>query len=291
MRGDDTRREIGASPPLEEFLGTESPIVVHDPQLEERGKRERAQLRSLPLLIELGLGRFLYDDLWSREFQLVEHEYVAPGAVNPASTSFPLGHIVTSKQLLPRHEQEFTYEDISQADVTWELCRRASREGIEGHYVLVCDTDSPQIPSRTPVAGRSVSDQFNAVTYDYEKLMHEYIREYVDSKLPLKYSKNLYLHRVSEYHARHDAPAKTIPELFEYDRAPVDSPIWRPLHFFIEHELRDILDEYEAHITDALRSWIEWGDTEKIARRMIATLHRCDFDRDELLDYQRDSNR
>ena len=289
MSDDHTRRNDFPAPTLEEFLGTESPIVIYDPQLEERGKRERAQLRSLPLLIELGLSRFLYDDLWNREFQLIEHEYVSPKAVDPAGTSFPLGHLVTSQQLLPRHEQEFTYEDISQADVTWELCRSASRNGVE--YVLVCDTDCPQIPSRTPVAGRSVSDQFNAVTYDYEKLMHEYIREYVDSKLPLKYSKNLYLHRISEYHAQHGAPAKTIPELFEYDRAPANSPVWHPLRFFIEHKLGDFLDESEAHITNALRSWIEWDDTETIARQMITTLQHCDFDRDELLDYRRDSNR
>jgi hypothetical protein len=113
----------------------------------------------------------------------------------------------------------------------------------------------------------------------------------VESRLPLYDTKNLYFHRVSKYHAARNAPASELVELFDYERAPAESPVWEPLHFFIEHELEEVLDEYEAHVTTALRSWIEWGETEKIAKRMIATLHRCDFDSNELTEYQHSERR
>lgn len=277
---------------LSAFLGTsESPVVIHDEHLKNRGQQERAQLRSIPLLYELGVEEFVYDDLWAREFQLVEHGYTDPHEVSPADVSFPLGHIVTAPQLLPRHEQEFDYEGISQADATWELLRTASERISDGQYVLVTDTDAPEIPSRTPVKGRSAADQFNAVTFDYLDLVRDYVVEHVDSALPLDYTKNVFFHRISEYHSKHGAPASTLPELFKYEEAPAESPVWDPLYYFLEHDLQDILDEYEEHVMEALRSWIERGDTAKIARRMIATLHRCDFDAERLAEYQNDTNR
>lgn len=279
-------------PTLSEFLGTEqSPVIVHDPQLENRGMTERAQLRSLPLLMELGVSEFIYDDLWARDFQLVEHTHLDPTQIVASEIKFPVGHVVTSPQLLPRHQQEFEYEHISQADITWDLFRVAIAPESTNQYVVVTDTDSPEIPSRTPTKGRSAADQFNAVTFDYEDLIHDYVGTHVDSRLPLADTKNLYLHRVSEHHDRHDLPASEIPSLFDYDRAPADSPIWDPLHYFLEYELEELLDEYEAHVTTELRSWTEHGDTGKISKRMIATLHRCDFDRERLYEYQNDPDR
>lgn len=277
---------------LTEFFGTgESPVVIYDEQLERRGKSERAQLRSIPLFLELGANQFVYDGLWARELQLVEHGYLSPDAVAPSVVSFPLVHVVTGPQLRPRDEQEYEYEEISQADLTWELLRAATGESATGQYVLVTDTDAPHIPSRTPVEGRSAADQFNAVTFEYRQLLQEYVTEHVDSKLPLNYTENLYFHRVSEHHAEHGAPSSTLPELFDYERAPADSPIWEPLHYFIEYELKEVLDEYEAHVTTTLRSWIERGDTGKIARRMIATLHRCDFNEKQLTEYRHNPQR
>jgi hypothetical protein len=269
-----------------EILGTQTPVIIKEPQLGKRGKQGRAQLRSIPFLMELGLEKFLYDDLWAREFQLVEHSHLRPKHANIETPGFPIAHLATSDQLLPRHQQEFEHEDISQADTTWELLRSATNEESGGFYVLITDTDSPEIPSRTPVRGRSATDQFDGIPYSYEGLFRDYLRDHVNSKIPMDYTKNLYFHRVSEYHAEHGAPASSILELFEYEEAPPDSPVWEPLHFFLEHELQDILEEYEAHITTALRSWVERGDTEKIARKMIAMLHACNFDQEKLTKQQ-----
>lgn len=276
---------------LARTLGTsESPIIVYDSQLEKREKRARAQLRTIPFVLELGVEKFLYDDLWGREFQLVDHKHLTPDAITPSAVSFPLVHIATQKQLKSEDEQEVGQEFISQADVTWELFRRGANSE-NGQYVFVTDTSSPHIESRTPVPGRSVADQFNATAFEYEELIHEYVKENVESRLPLYDTKNLYFHRVSEHHAARNAPASELVELFDYEQAPAGSPVWEPLHFFIEHELEEVLEEYEAHVTTALRSWVERGDTEKIAKRMIATLHRCNFVSDELTDYQHSNQR
>jgi hypothetical protein len=282
---------VSAGTDLRGALGTsESPVIIHDAQLEKRDQMARAQLRSVPFFLEVGIERFVYDDLWAREFELVEHRHLDPATIDPRSTEFPLVHLATDKQLRSRDEQEFEQEFISQADITWELFRAASEDSSE-QYIFVSDTTSPHIESRTPVPGRSVADQFDATTFEYEQLIHDYVKEYVDSRLPLYDTKNLYFHRVSEYHARYGAPANELELLFDYEAAPPESPVWDPLHYFIEHELDSILDEYEAHVTTALRSWIERGDTEKISKRMIATLHRCNFDSKELSEYQHSDRR
>lgn len=272
-------------------LGTsESPVIVHDQQLEKRDRMARAQLRSIPFFLEMGVSQFVYDDLWAREFELVEHTHLGLDDVNPMTVEFPLVHLATGKQLRSRDEQELEQGFISQANTTWELFRAAS-EDLSGQYVFISDTTSPHIESRTPVPGRSVADQFDATTFEYEQLIHDYVKEHVESRLPLYDTKNLYFHRVSEYHYKHDAPASELEVLFDYEAAPSDSPVWDPLHYFIEHELSSILEEYEAHVTTALRSWIERGDTEKISKRMIATLHRCNFDSKELSEYQQSDRR
>lgn len=271
---------------LNQVLGTsESPIIIYDSQLKKRDRMARAQLRTIPFFDELDVSHFIYDDLWAREFQLVAHGHLSPDDVKPTNLTFPVVHIATSKQLLSRDEQELEQEFISQADITWELFR-AGTETTNGQYVFVTDTATPHIESRAPVPGRSIADQFNATSFDYEQLVHDYVKANVESRLPLYDTKNLYFHRVSEYHASKGAPASELIALFDYEQAPVDSPVWDPLHYFIEHDLKDVLDEYEAHVTTELRSWIERGDTEKIAKQMIATLHRCNFDSEELTEYQ-----
>lgn len=276
---------------LARTLGTsESPIIIYDSQLEKRDRQARAQLRSLAFFLDLGVSQFVYDDLWAREFQLVEHEHLSPDTVTPSAVTFPLVHIATEKQLQSKDEQEQGQEFISQPEVTWELFREGA-EATDGQYVFVTDTPTPHIESETPVPGRSVADQFNATSFEYEQLIHEYVKTEVESKLPLYDTKNLYFHRISEHHAEHGAPASELVELFDYERAPAESPVWQPLHFFVEHELKEVLEEYEAHVTTALRSWIERGDTEKIAKRMIATLHRCNFDAEELTEYQHSEQR
>lgn len=280
-------------PGLREVLGTpESPVIVADERLGKYGKRARAQLRSVPLFLELGLDRFLYDDLWSREFQLLSHDHRSPDDVDPSDEPFPLVHVVTGKQLLPPDEQDFEKEFISQSDLTWELFRRAAeRSGPERPYVVVTDTASPHIPSETPVHGRSVADQFSVPGFEYDQLLHDYVKENVDSELPLTTTKNLYFHRVSERHAEQGAPASDLVELFDYERAPADSPIWDPLYYLVNHELDAVLERYTEHVTEALRSWVEWGDTQKIAKQMVQTLHRCDYDSDRLETYQHDDRR
>jgi|GEM_PF-1716919 len=275
---------------LTEFLGTgESPIIVRDRQLETRDQVAQARLRSLPLFLEFGLGTALYDSRWHRQVQLVDHDYRSPAELSPETEPFPLVHLVTSDQLKARHDQEFEHESVSQADLTWDLSRAAADSG--ARYILITDTNAPQIPSRTPSLGRSVADQFNAVTFEYDQLIHEYVADSVDSELPLDHTRNLYFHRISEYHADRDAPAATLEGLFEYELAPPGSPVWDPLYRLIEHDAASDIDDRAARITSTLEPWVESSGTEPIATQMLSTLEQCSFDRDTLHNYQHDSDR
>lgn len=296
-RSEETLKYMGEQPAvvpntmrLSEFLGTrESPIIITEPQLEKRGQRARAQLRSIPFFRELGVDRFMYDALWQDDFQLVEHEYFDPSKRTGTNVDFPLIHLANSKQLLGRDSQDHGQEDISQAKITWDLLSAADQA--DEPYVLVCDTDAPKIPSETPVAGRPVADQFGAERFEYPQLVRDYVRDNVDSGIPLNETRNLFFHKVSAHHRENGLPGRSIPDLFDYEQAPADSPVWEPLYYFIEHELEELYEEYEAHIRESLRSWVEWGDTSAISRRMIAVLHRCDFDAEQLDDYRNSNDR
>lgn len=85
------------------------------------------------------------------------------------------------------------------------------------------------------------------------------------------------------------APASTLPELFDYETAPPNSPAWEPLYYFIEHDLQEILDRYTERIREALRSWTERGDVQKIANNMDSMLTQCQF-RTDRLDERRQAN-
>ena len=121
---------------------------------------------------------------------------------------------------------------------------------------------------------------------DYETLSSRYLEEHVDSALPASQTRNLHYHRASEYHKQHDAPADTLESVYDYTRAPSQSPVWEPLYYFIEHDLENVLDEYGERISDALRSWTERGETRKVANRMLDALRICEFEKEQLEEYQ-----
>ncbi|QDX41877.1 hypothetical protein FQU85_13105 [Salarchaeum sp. JOR-1] len=118
------------------------------------------------------------------------------------------------------------------------------------------------------------------------------MRDNLDSALPVstnRGSKNLYYHQISDCHNAVGAPASTLPELFDYEKAPPNSPAWDPLYYFVEHDLQEILDRYTERIREALRSWTERGDVQKIANNMDSMLTQCQF-RTDRLDERRQQN-
>lgn len=250
-------------------------VVMVDDCVGEHVYENRAQLRSIPYLKEFGFDRVIHDDLWDNDFRLVDYELLNPDDVDAETVEFPLIHITNQKNLVERGEQHLVRG----------LLRERSRDD---PYILVVDTDSPSTPAYT--TRKSVRDEFvpNTVTR-FERSVEDYIDEYLNSTLPTADTRNLYYHRISHHHNEVGAPAGSFLDLFDYDKAPPNSPAWEPLYYFVNHDLEQILEKYTERIREALRSWTERGDVMKIANNMDSMLTRCQFS-EEQLDEQRDRN-
>lgn len=264
-------------PVLEDILRTTtSTIVMRDPQLQKRDKHARAQLRSVPFFDELGIDTVVHADVYDNDFKLIDYthhsSHDAADAVD--EVEFPLVHITTQEGI-----EEYGEEELVRA-----LLRRATEE--RKRYILVTDTTSPRLPTYIQKPGRSIVDDYDVAVKDYGTLSARYLEDYVDSALPASQTRNLHYHRASEYHKHHDAPADTLENIYDYTRAPSESPVWEPLYYFIEHDLENVLDEFSERISDALRSWTERGETRKVANQMLDALRVCEFEKEQLQAYQ-----
>lgn len=254
-------------------------VVIRDPYVGEHVHEPRAQLRSVPFLAEFGFDRVVHTDVWDNEFKPVPYTHLSPSDVDPDTVGFPLVHVVSQEGLVAYEEQQHLVRFLLQA-----------RSG-DDVYLVVTDTNAPRTPAYT--SERSFVDEFTPnVVVNYETRVAEYVRENLDSALPLsntRGSKNLYYHQISDHHEGLGAPASSLPELFDYDRAPPESPAWAPLYYFVEHDLEQVLERYTERIREALRSWTERGDVQRIANNMDSMLTRCQFSADQL-DEQREQN-
>ena len=264
-------------PSIEDTLRTTTPaVVVRDPQLQKRGRHARAQLRSIPFFDELGINTVVHADVYDNDFKLIDYTHYRSEDVSEIvdNVEFPLVQITTQEGI-----EEYGEEELVRA-----LLQRATEE--RKRYILVTDTTSPRLPTYIRKPGRSVVDDYDVAVKDYETLSARYLEDHVDSTLPASQTRNLHYHRASEYHKQRDAPAGTLEGIYDYTRAPSRSPIWEPLYYFIEHDLENVLDEYSERISDALRSWTERGETRKVANQMLDALRICEFEKEQLREYQ-----
>jgi len=208
----------------------------------------------------------------------VSYTYLNPEEVDPGEVEFPLVHIVSQEGLVEYGEQHLVRS----------LLKQRSEDDV---YIIVSDTNAPRTPAYTPE--RSFVDEFTPNKgIDYESIVTNYIRDNLNSALPVstnRGSKNLYYHQISHSHNAVGAPASTLPELFDYEHAPPNSPAWDPLYYLVEHDLQEILDRYTERIREALRSWTERGDVQRIANNMDSMLTQCQF-RTDRLDERREQN-
>ena len=270
-------QEIG----FEEFLQTtSSTVVIKEPQLEPRGKHARAQLRCVPLLQIFGFDTVVHTDLWDNQFKLVDYEHVSPDKALEcvSDLSFPLVHVVTQDGITEYDEEE--------------LVRRLIKRSVEenGRYVLVTDTAAPMTPTFTKKPGKSIVDEFPSITVkDYNHLSTVFLEHYLDSRIPIVDTRNVFFHAASTIHQQAGAPASSIDEIFDYTTAPSESPIWASARYFIEHDLENVLEDYSERIREALRSWTERGDTQRAANHILEVLQVCDYDAEKLEEYRQQS--
>ncbi len=272
---------------LRELTGRESAsfVIVEDPKVGKHTHEQRAQLRSLPLLFELGFKNYLHTPLWENGFRMVDYEFFDPNNLAVSELSYPLVHIVSQEGL--------TNYDVSDGDVTRtgeqhivaDILRTRSEDD---PYIMVTDTNAPRVPSIT--TKRPLTDEYGPVTtVDYVGLVERKVQTELDSRLPLSTTKNYFFHKISDYHHHAGAPAETLEGLFDYERAPPNSPVWEPLYYFVENDLQQLLEKYTERIRETLRSWLERGDVQKIANQMDAVLTRAEY-RVEELDRIREEN-
>jgi len=255
---------------LVEIVHTRTPaIVVKDSQLQKRGKQARAQLRSLPLFQSLGLDQVVHTDLWDNEYSPIDYEHISSENADPEELEFPLVHVVTQEGILEYGEE----------DLVRRLLERSLDE--DGQYILITDTTAPRTPTYTKKPGRSVVDDFPAIAVrDYASLANSFIEDVLDgrSRIPVVDTRNVFFHAASAIHAEAGAPADDIEAVFDYTRAPTDSPVWDSARYFVEHDLDNVLEDYSDHIREALRSWMEKGDTQRVANHILEVLRVCDYD-------------
>jgi hypothetical protein len=269
--------DVSSPPSIEDILQTTIPaVVMRDPQLQKRDKHARAQLRSIPFFHELGIENVIHSDVYDNDFKLIDytHHSSKDFADIVDEVEFPIVHITTQEGI-----EEYGEEELVRA-----LLQRATEE--RERYILVTDTTSPRLPTYIQKPGRSIVDDYDVAVKDYKMLSTHYLDDYVDSALPASQTRNLHYHRASEYHKQRGAPADTLETIYDYTRAPTESPVWEPLYYFLEHDLENVLDEYSERISDALRSWTERGETRDVANQMLDALRVCEFEKEQLREYQ-----
>lgn len=271
---------------LSALSGTARPgiIVIKDPRVGEHTHEPRAQLRSLPLLFEYGFDRVCHTPVWDNDFRPIDFTHLDPNEILADEVEFPLVHVVSQKGLLAALVRNGELAERGEQHLMRDILRTRSKDDT---YVVVSDTDAPKTPR---YADRPITDDFSpVVTVDYKSAIDRVVQTTLNSAIPLSETRNYWYHHISDHHRRYDAPADSLPALFDYDKAPPTSPAWWPLYFFVEHDLDQILEKYTERIREALRSWTERGDVQKIANNMDSMLVRCQFRADKL-DAQREQN-
>ncbi|MFC6975897.1 hypothetical protein ACFQL1_16310 [Halomicroarcula sp. GCM10025709] len=263
---------------LADIIHTElSTVVIKDPQLEKRDKQARAQLRSLPLLQALGFDRVVHTELLDNEYSPIEYEYIRSEEASAADIEFPLVHVVTQSGITEYGEE----------DLVRKLTERSLEEG--GRYILVTDTIAPKTPTYTKKPGRSIVDDFPAIAVrSYPSIANRFLEDTLQSRsrIPVVETRNVFFHAASAIHDEQEAPADSIEAIFDYTQAPPDSPVWDSAWYFLEHDLENVLEDYSDHIREALRSWMERGDTQRVANHILEVLRTCDYDASKLEAYR-----
>lgn len=253
-----------------------STVVTVDPQLEAPERQPRGQLRSVPLWQLYGIETVLHTDKWTHEAPLVEYDrQVSEQVDSPEDLSFPLLHIVTQEGIT-EHGQE---------SIVRRLLTRSIEE--DRRYVLVTDTAAPKTPSFTKKPGKSVVDEFSEPTVQsYEHLTTNFLETFLDSKLPVVDTRNVFLHVASTVNYRHGAPAGSVKEVFDFTHAPATSPIWETARQLLRNTSETNRDDHREEVSESLRLWLERGDVDRVAAQVVEVLQACEYDAEQLEDYR-----
>jgi len=225
---------------------------------------ERAQLRALPMILELGIRKFTFVDTWFR-YKLVDFEYWKFG-----TESVDVG----ANSLCQFISQDVEFH--SDFEITKHLLNKTL--GTKGSMlVLVLDSAKFCLKDNQDEKPMIEDWDLTALTFEYEKLFPKYLKlvGIDDPPIPLTETRNMVFHRMAKLHSDTlGRRPRRLAELFEYEVIPSQSYAWEILKSFANKTAQM---EFHPYIHQCLRSWVE-KDITRIAEQMLETLQRCQFD-------------
>jgi len=261
LRKDLWRDTFGVGPP--------GAFVIIDPWVgQPSGRPGRAELRSLPMLVELGVKNFTFVDTLYK-YELVNFNYKKFQGEQFDRDVFPICQIISQ-------ETEFT----SNFNVTRSLLNL--HRSLEDS-TLVIVLDSVNFVLKVNQDGKPMIEDWglSGNTFNYEELFPRFLEiiGLENSPLPLTETRNLLFHKMADLDMKKlGKKPKRLRDLFDYDRAPPESYAWKVLKDFANEKTQLA---FSAHIHECLRAWVE-HDITQIADRMLDVLQRCQFNQEKI---------
>jgi hypothetical protein len=252
-------------------------FVIIDPRVGQTNRRPgRAELRSIPMLLELGIKNFTFVDTLHK-YELVDFNYKKLHGDQIEGNVFPMCQIISQ-------ETEFH----SDYDVTRSLLN--SQRSVEGSN-LVLVLDSVSFVLKVNQDGKPMIEDWglSGNTFKYEELFPRFLKEFGLDNSPLSFfeTRNLVFHEMALQYVRElGKKPRRLSDLFDYNRIPTESYAWKILKDFANEKTQVAGNE---HIHQCLRAWIE-HDITHIADHMIDTLQRCEFDQGKIEKLRRGSS-
>ena len=261
LKSDIWRDVFGVQPP-----GT---FIIIDPivgQIDERPGR--AELRSLPMLLELGIKNFTFVDTL-HTYELVDFSYKKFHGEPFKRDVFPICQIISQET-----------EIHSNFDVTRSLLN-LQRSIEDSTLVLVLDTVNFLLKINQDRKPMIEDWGLSSNAFHYEELFPRFLERIglENSPLPFRVTRNLVFHKMANLHMNElGKKPKRLSDLFDYDHAPPESYAWKILKDFANEKAQF---GFSAYIHECLRAWVE-HDITRIADRMLDVLQRCQFNPDKV---------
>lgn len=258
---------------FEHFMGfVPDRLMIVDPRVgKPTGHEERAQLRSVPMLRDIGIKRYTYSAVWHPDVKLVDYKYQSLSEEESGQIKPPFCQIISQ-----------AVEDHSSSDLTRRLLQRDMDEPI----ILVTDQDTFSL--KDAHGGRTVKEDFGFHVLDYDKIFQNYLRNIIGIEPPaigLSITKNAVYHKIAATHKEHGVEVNTIADLFDYSIAPAESQVWDILIEFCQ-ERESVLEGFDKYVRQNLRPWTERGEVGDITTSILDALQQCDFNPDSVKDYR-----
>lgn len=249
------------SPTLERMLEpSRSPSLVI---LTDDAVSTGSELRSIPLLHEYGHETFIYTEGYG-ESKLLDYEHVPSENADGEKLDYPLVHIATQDSITNRNEQHL-------------LRKLLQKRSPEDPYVIVTDTNAPITTAYTK--NKSIVDEFTPNRpVEYTQLAEQHLIQTLDSDISVSETKNILYHRISEHHKTSGAPSDSLHDIFNFEEAPTDSPVWQ-----IPKRLLNVGTENmnEDELAGILSPWTE-NNVREVASRVESILSNCGYSIEEI---------